>query len=182
VEEEYDKRDLAMRFYSADAYLFPLRLNFDFGAAFDPAKDKSNGIGLGLIGSWNRTAIDTQLGLLPETWKNAFGSDGSFVGGELTGTGLELALSGSLSLGPLYFAALLAQGVGQHSFIYESTDFDRSGKGDQVLFRARADLGLVGKNLFCALRFNSQSPDYQLKYMTISSARTEIGFVTGVKW
>lgn len=179
---EYRRDDLAMRFYSIDAYLFPIRWNFDFGAAFDPSRVKSTGVGLGLIGSANQTAIDTRSGLLPEPWRAAFGPDGAIVGGELTGLGAQLALAASLEFGPLYASALVAGGLGQHTFEYQSIDFSRSGGGNQVLLRTRFDIGLIGKNLFGSFSYNSQAPNYELKFINLTSERSEIGIVTGYKW
>lgn len=181
-DDELDKKDLAMRFYSADIYLLPIRWNFDFDAAFDPSKEKTNGLGLGLIGSWNRTSVETKLGLIPAPWKTAFGSDGAIKEGELTGISLQAAVCGTLKLGPLYFSALLGAGPGQHSFTYSTSNEERSGNGEQVILRQRLAFGLTGAHMFTALLFNSDSPDYMLKYMTIAPTHTEIGVVAGYKW
>ncbi len=180
--DEYDKRDLAMTLYTANLYVFPLRYNFDFGAAFDPSKDKTNGIGLGLVGSWNRTGLDSRFGLIPEPWKLAFGSDGAFVRGELTGTSVQAALSGTIKLSMVYLSALFGFGPGEHQFTYETDTSKRSGRGSQTIIRQKLMAGLTGDRLFLAATLSNESPDYALKYMTLESSRLEVGAVAGVKF
>lgn len=107
-DEQIFNDSMFMRFMSANLYLFPLRWNFDFDAAFDPAKEKSTGFGLGAIASWNSLELNTDRGLVPGPWRSAFGSDGGFDRGELSGLTGQIALSGVLSLASFYVSALIA--------------------------------------------------------------------------
>ncbi len=181
-ENEYHREDLALRFYSANFYLFPLRLNFDFGKTFDPAEDKTTGIGLGVIGALNRMGVHTEFGLLPEAWKDLFGGDGRIQSAEFTGNTLQAALSGSIKIMNFYAAFLTAMGPGSHSFSYQTERETRTGKGEQTLVRQYLSAGFIGKNLFSGVNLTYESPDYTLKFMTLEPSRSQLNVLVGTKF
>ena len=182
AEQERFRPDLALVFMAANLYLFPIRWRFDFDKAFDPAARKQSGLGLGLLGSWNRLSLDTEFGLVPEAWRAAFGNDGQFERGELEGWNTQLALGAVLAMGDFYIAGLFAVGPGQHEFSYEAGEDQRSGEGHLNKLSERLSIGYSSKSLFMAGEYLAESPNYDLRFMSLGPSRSEITALAGLKW
>lgn len=181
-ENELRRPDLSVLLINADLYIFPIRWNFDFDSAFDPAQEKNNGIGLGFIGGWNKLAIETKEGLIPTDWRDGFGGDGQFVRGDLSGTNGQFVISGVLAFSGFYTSALIALGPGNHHFKYETNTETREGEGFKTKINQKLSLGYSGTRFFTVLAMSEEAPDYELKFMTIGASRLETNLFVGFKF
>ncbi|WP_159455158.1 DUF4421 family protein [Pseudobacteriovorax antillogorgiicola] len=181
-DDDLFKRDLVATFIAASLYAFPLAWRYDFEAAFDPSKEKQTGIGLGLIGSWNSIDIESMSGLVPSDWQAAFGGDGGFTNGTLTGYNLQLALGGTLAWQGLFLTALYASGEGQHEFTYTVGPDERDGDGDLNKLTERFAAGYSGKFWYLVFSLEQESPTYALRFMSLTPSRRDMSLVFGIKW
>lgn len=182
-DRELHRGDLSVTFASANAYLFPLRYQFDLNRAFDPSLVKGkSGVGLGVVGSYYLTEIETELGFVPADWQPGFGSDGQFAEGSLMGSGIQAALAGTLALGHTFFSVMFAAGAGKHEFEYDAVEQTRTGTGTATKITTRISTGYSGKSMFAAIEATEESPDYELRHMTINTTRFEASALVGMKF
>lgn len=180
--ERDQKLDLATTFVSANVYAFPLRWGYDLATSLEAAAEKQTGLGIGLIGSYAQTDLETPSGLVPDRWQAAFGPDGGFDDGSLWSANLEGAVGVTLAPGPFYLTMLGAAGQGIQHFEYMAGGQRREGKGIADKLNGQIQAGYSAKRTFLSLRYAFESPRYVLKNMSISTDSSDLGVQFGIKF
>lgn len=181
-ESEKRRLDMEVLLATARLFIFPIRFGFDLGRAFEPAKQKKSGLGLGFLLNYTDLTISTKKGFIPESWQGPFGNDGEFSSGNLKGNGVHLAIGAVLAPGDFFLSALISAGPGKQTFKYKAGNSERSGNGSSSDTNIKVSGGYSGKRFFLTGEYRREAPSFILKHMTLTATRVETQLVAGYKW
>jgi hypothetical protein len=182
-EDDRMRDDMALKNTAANIYWFPLKLNWRFDPAMDPARtDKQNGVGLGLVGTYNSLGISSKRGLIPRGAQSSFSPEGDIKKGLFQTNQAQVALAGTLTGKGVYLTTLLAAGQGEQKLKYETSNKTVEATGQAVTSIIHVVAGYVNKACFFDVSYRSDSPSFILKTITITTDRSEIVAEAGVKF
>lgn len=183
LEPEHSERlGMQVSYTRVNLFWLPLRWGFGLEQAFDPAEEKSTGIGMGGILSYNRLTMNSGRGIIPQPYQQDFGNDALLDDADLTSRNLQACIGFTLAVGGAYLSGLVAAGPGQQQFAYQVGEERKSGRGAATKLRVQALTGYAGKRFFAAAGGQLESPQYILKHMTLGAGSEEWLLISGIKW
>lgn len=182
-QDEIFRKDFAIKETNVNLYYFPIRLSFNLDRSFDPSQnDQVNGLGAGLVATYNNVGIDTQFGAIPTGFQSSFGPDGSMLRGSFESVSLSAALAGTLALKPLFLSAMASIGQGPQTIKYQNSSENRTTSGTATRQSLLALLGVSSSRFFLALQISYEAPKYTLKTLAISGTHTDAALKLGLKF
>ena len=184
TEASSHRSDIKLEDQSANLWITPLSYNLSLRDFFDLASpSRGSGIGFVTILSFDALSIRGRQALIPSSYSAPYGRDGTFEGGDFQSVGGQIGPAFVLDVMGVYLQGMMTFGSG-----YQQTVYHNEGDLDQTTDRHsdKQDLylaaGYKGKRVFTAIDYNMESPGFSLGSINISTIRSTMKWVLGVRF